>query len=175
LRLAASTLGDRADAEDVFQTVFLRLFSSGKRFTDDEHMKAWLLRVTINCCKDELKGARRQRVVPLETASVTPLASMESTASASPTTEGQTSQSVDGRIIGTDFTEVDSESDTGERLQLALAELPGRQREALHLFYHDGYSTDEIAAIMEEKPSTVRSRLHRARQSLKTKLGEHDE
>lgn len=52
LRLAASRTGNRADAEDVFQTVFLRLHQGGKRFRDDEHLKAWLLHVTVNCCND---------------------------------------------------------------------------------------------------------------------------
>lgn len=52
LRLARSRMGNAADAEDVFQTVFLRLFQSGARFADDEHAKAWLLRVTANCCND---------------------------------------------------------------------------------------------------------------------------
>jgi RNA polymerase sigma-70 factor (ECF subfamily) len=157
LRLAISTLGNRADAEDVFQTVFLRLFCSGKRFSDDEHTKAWLLRVTINCCKDELKGARRRRVVPLEAAAAVSEAQIPS-----------------GGSGDNDFAEAD-DNDANEQLRKALAELPIKQRGALHLFYHDGYNTNEIATIMDESPSTVRSHLHRARQSLRMKLGEHDE
>jgi RNA polymerase sigma-70 factor (ECF subfamily) len=149
LRLAISTLGNRADAEDVFQTVFLRLFCSGKHFTDDEHVKAWLLRVTINCCKDELKSARRQRVVTLEAEVSAGLTNL--TASTASTTPEMSA------------------------MREALAGLPAKQRAALHLFYHDGYRTDEIAAIMEERSATVRSHLHRARQSLRAKLGEHDE
>jgi RNA polymerase sigma-70 factor (ECF subfamily) len=189
LRLANSILSNRADAEDVFQTVFLRLFSSGKRFAGDEHMKAWLLRVTVNCCKDELKGARRRRVVSLEAASMTPTTPATPMASMALMTEEQTSGSLDGGFSGGDSlgespldggsfgvggAEADGEGDMSRRLQEALTELPAKQRAALHLFYHDGYNTDEIAAIMEENPSTVRSHLHRARQSLRMKLGEHD-
>lgn len=41
----------RQDAEDVFQEVFFKLYSGGVDFRDEEHLKAWLIRVTLNCCK----------------------------------------------------------------------------------------------------------------------------
>lgn len=41
----------RQDAEDVFQEVFFKLYGSGADFRDEEHLKAWLIRVTLNCCK----------------------------------------------------------------------------------------------------------------------------
>jgi RNA polymerase sigma-70 factor (ECF subfamily) len=173
LRLANSMLGNRADAEDVFQTVFLRLFSSGLRFADGEHTKAWLLRVTINCCKDELKGARRRRVVPLEAAAGDLAAAATSGEEQLPgPLDGSLVGSVGGDLRGDDRAEASGGADG--RLQEALAGLSTKQRVALHLFYHDGYRTDEIAAVMEEAPSTVRSHLRRARQRLKTELGGHD-
>ena len=52
LRLAVSRMGNAADAEDVFQTVFMRLLQASEAFEDDDHLKAWPLRVTINCCND---------------------------------------------------------------------------------------------------------------------------
>ena len=56
-RLAYCRLGSRADAEDVFQEVFLRLLRDTTEFRDSEHLKAWLLRVTINHCKNHLASA----------------------------------------------------------------------------------------------------------------------
>ncbi|MDF2557046.1 MAG: polymerase subunit sigma-24 [Bacillales bacterium] len=50
-KLAFSQTKNNADADDIFQEVFLRLVRSKKQFENDEHMKAWLIRVTINCCK----------------------------------------------------------------------------------------------------------------------------
>ena len=50
--------------------------------------------------------------------------------------------------------------------------LPAQDRAVLHLFYYEGYSTDEIAKIMGLSPGSVRSRLSRARQRLKSLLGE---
>ncbi len=43
------------------QEVFLKLYQSGKSFESDEHLKAWLIRVTINKAKDELKASRRKQ------------------------------------------------------------------------------------------------------------------
>ncbi len=55
-------------------------------------------------------------------------------------------------------------------LDQMLATLSEAQRTAVHLFYFEGYSTDEIARITGERPATVRSHLHRARQALRLEL-----
>ena len=52
------------DAEDVAQEVFEALLRSGKRFREPEHLRAWLLRVTVNKCKN-LYRAKRRTEVPL--------------------------------------------------------------------------------------------------------------
>lgn len=67
-RLALCRLGGRADAEDVYQEVFLRLLRDTTDFRDDEHLKAWLLRVTVNCCNDLCRSAWFKRTAPLEAA-----------------------------------------------------------------------------------------------------------
>jgi RNA polymerase sigma-70 factor (ECF subfamily) len=54
----------------------------------------------------------------------------------------------------------------------AVRELPEKYREAVHLFYHEGYSTAEIAKILGRNEATVRSQLARAREQLKTILKE---
>ena len=61
------------DAEDVTQEVFEALLRSGKSFADGEHLKAWLLRVAINKCKN-LHRARRSTEVPLSDAMAAPVA-----------------------------------------------------------------------------------------------------
>ena len=61
--------------------------------------------------------------------------------------------------------------DEGSREVLeAVLALPPKQRAAVHLHYYEGYTTDEIAAILGQRPGTVRSHLSRARQALKAQL-----
>ena len=54
----------------------------------------------------------------------------------------------------------------------AVRELPVQDREVIHLFYYEGFSTKEIAAILQQKETTVRSRLMRGREKLKLILKE---
>ena len=65
-RLAMVYLGRQADAEDVTQEVFCRLLWRAPAFPDIEHEKRWLLQVTANLCKDQLKGFWRKRTAALE-------------------------------------------------------------------------------------------------------------
>lgn len=53
-RLCIVYLKNRADAEDAFQDVFLKMFEKRPSFNDEEHLKAWLIRCTINHCKNVL-------------------------------------------------------------------------------------------------------------------------
>lgn len=65
-RLALVYLGQRADAEDVTQEVFVRLLCRAPAFTGENHKKRWLLRVTANLCRDQLRGLWRKQVTVLE-------------------------------------------------------------------------------------------------------------
>ena len=63
--LALARTGNRADADDVFQEVFLAYCQCGKVFRDEEHRKAWLLRTTINQSRRVTSSSWRQKTVPL--------------------------------------------------------------------------------------------------------------
>lgn len=54
-RVAVHNSARTADAEDITQSVFVKLLESEKAFRGTEHLKAWLIRVTINLCRDELR------------------------------------------------------------------------------------------------------------------------
>ena len=136
-RLALCRLQNIADAEDVFQEVFLRLFQEKKaEGWENEHLKAWLLRVAVNKCNDI--GRRRKVQAWLSLEEVT-------TASA---------------------------ADLGEKTELwdAVNRLPEKQRLIFHLYYCEGYKTDEIAQILRVPASTVRVNLNRARNMLRKEL-----
>lgn len=156
LRLATTRMGNAADAEDVFQTVFMRLLQSSVRFKDDDHLKAWLLRVTVNCCNDVHRSPWNKRRSELGDAVVSSLRAPE--------------PDEPGREPEDEFAKRNLDH---ADLAAALARLTDQQRTAIHLFYYEGYATDEIAQITGERPGTVRSHLHRARKALKINLGAH--
>ena len=69
LRISYQYLKQTCDAEDICQTVFLKYLSGHCKFDSIEHEKAWIIRTTINTCKDHVKSAFFRRTVPLEEAS----------------------------------------------------------------------------------------------------------
>ncbi len=64
-RLAFSQTKDKEHSDDVVQEVFLRFLKSDKSFESDEHIKAWLLRVTLNCSKNVFLNSWHKKTVPL--------------------------------------------------------------------------------------------------------------
>ena len=65
-RVALNYLGNRFDAEDTVQEVMLKLFTSGKQFESEDHLKNWLIRVTVNVCKNNLRMPWRRKHVSLD-------------------------------------------------------------------------------------------------------------
>lgn len=133
-RVSFSYLKNRADAEDAASEVFARLLGKQPAFANAEHEKAWLIRVTVNVCKDSLRSWQRRR------------AYMD--------------YGVDAELPGVPSFEMD------ETLQ-ALLELPPRYKDVLYLYYYEGYTTREIAQILNKPHSTVRGQLREAREKLK--------
>ena len=66
LRLSISYLKSRQEAEDVCQNVFMKYISTNIAFQSEEHEKAWIIRTTINACKDILKSAYHKKMVVTE-------------------------------------------------------------------------------------------------------------
>ncbi len=65
-RICMVHLKNSEDTEDIFQTVFLKYALYSGQFESAEHKKAWIIRVTINACKDLLKSFFRSKTVPIE-------------------------------------------------------------------------------------------------------------
>lgn len=66
LRIAYQNLKNKNGAEDILQEVFVKLISVKNRPLEEEHLKAWLIRVTVNLCKNYWKAAWIRKTVPLE-------------------------------------------------------------------------------------------------------------
>ncbi len=72
-RVALHVLASPADAEDAVQEVFLRLFTHKGGFESPEHLRRWLIRVTVNTCRNTLKSWWRRRRVSLDTVGELPV------------------------------------------------------------------------------------------------------
>lgn len=140
-RLALCRMQSVPDAEDVYQDVFLRLFGQDTTDWNSEHMKAWLIRTTVNRCADLHRFRLRRPTVSLE----------ELPEMVRPAEERE------------------------QELWAAVAALPEKQRTVIYLHYAEGYSCEELAAMLHLPAATVRSGLHRGRKQLKTLLGGLDD
>lgn len=65
-RICYLYMKNREDTEDIFQTVFMKHFTYIGTFKSEEHEKAWLIRTSINACKDVLKNFFRKNTAPIE-------------------------------------------------------------------------------------------------------------
>lgn len=65
-RLAFARTGAKYDADEVFQEVFMRYIRKQPVFKNEEHCKAWLIRVTINCSKKLWNSSWKRKIVPLD-------------------------------------------------------------------------------------------------------------
>lgn len=158
-RLAYSLVKTQADADDIYQEVFLRYIKAGPVFESEEHERAWLVRVTVNCCKNYWKSpwVRRRAAFYEETALYE-----EGQAGAK-----RAAQADPGAASGEMFA-----ADSEEQILIeTVKELPEKYRAVIHLFYYEEMSVEEIGKIMGMKASAVRTRLTRARKRLREKLG----
>ncbi len=65
-RICVVYLKNSADTEDIFQNVFLKYYNSSVHFESEEHKKAWLIRITVNECKDLLKSFFRKNTISID-------------------------------------------------------------------------------------------------------------
>ena len=65
-RIALIQMKNRDDAQDVFQEVFFRLVKNIDKIENEEHLKYWLIRVTINCSKTSIKNILKNKTLPIE-------------------------------------------------------------------------------------------------------------
>ena len=137
LRLCFTYSLGRADAQDICQNVFLKLLQSDRSFDSEGETRAFIIRMTVNECKDVLKSGWRRRSVPLD------------------------------ELIEREVPFLPEEN-TG--VLAAVQRLPVKYREAVYLYYYEGYNAEEIAAMVGAKPAAVRQRLARAREKLRKEL-----
>ena len=147
-------IGDRTQAKDLSQEVFLRVWQAAKGYEAKAKFTTWVYRIASNLCLNELKSARRRRWFRFFQ-----------------------SAEEDGQTIEENFSD---DSPSAEDLLLAkeksfqitnaLHSLPENQRMAIILKRYDDLSYEEIARIMDSSVSAVESLLVRAKGALQKKL-----
>lgn len=145
LRTSYMYLKDLQNAEDAFQEVFIRVFNKFESFKGESSEKTWIIRITINVCKDMLRSSWLKKVLLTDKLK-----------------EKNTIIGIDNKII---------KEEENKILFEEVMSLSCRFKEVIILYYYHNYNTIEISRILNVAEGTVRSRLHRAREILKMKLG----
>jgi RNA polymerase sigma-70 factor (ECF subfamily) len=155
VQLAMNLLGDTDEALDLSQEVFLRVFRTIHRFRGQSSLRTWIYRIAVNQARNRHRFWRRHHrndQVSLD----------EHVA-------------IHGEMFGGDEMTPDrvlAQKELATRLQRALDRLPFDQRTAIVLREIDGLSYEEIAYSLGVAMGTVKSRLTRARQTLRAELRE---
>lgn len=155
VQLALNLLGDRDEALDLSQEVFLRVFRTIGRFRGQSALKTWIYRIAVNQARNRHRTWRRRHradQVSLE---------------AHVATHGDFRSGVES---GPD--RVLAQKELAARLKRAIDGLPFDQRTAIVLREVDGLSYEEIAYSLGVAVGTVKSRLTRARHTLRLELRE---
>ena len=147
-KIAQRVVGSRAEAEDMVQEAFLRVWMKSSDWQPEASggakFSTWFYRVLMNLCIDK---TRRVKPAPLEAAG----------------------DPVDPKPDGFDHV---AANETAARVKTAVAGLPERQRAALALCHYEGMSNIEAAAILDLTVGAVESLLVRARRNLRESLAD---
>lgn len=153
----AKMLGDEAEAEDVAQQVFIRVWKSAPRYEPTAKFTTWLYKITRNLVFNELRRRKRHTAQSLDR----PL---------SPD-DDRTLQTEDTSVKAPDTALLDGEMQAA--IQAAIDSLPETQRMAIVLRRYDDVSYEEIAEILDLTVPAVKSVLFRARTDLREKLRQY--
>lgn len=145
LRTSFMYLKDRQRAEDAFQEVFIKVYNKYKDFRGESSEKTWIIKITINVCKDMLRSSWLKRVI--------------------------TTDQIASHRDGSDVEDRVIQKSENELVFNEVLALPPAFKDVVILYYYHRYDTAQISEILKTKEGTVRSRLHRARAVLKSKLG----
>lgn len=134
------TVGNREMIDDISQDVFISVFNKLKYFRFESQFTTWLYRITVNKCKDHLRKIKiRSIFIPIK----------------------ESEEEYGGSSQSSEYV------DTTEIVQQAISKLPEKLRVPLIMREVDGLSYKEIADSLECEVGTVKSRIFRARESLK--------
>lgn len=142
LRTAYMYVKDLHIAEDIFQDVFIKVNTHLHTFQGNSSIKTWILRITINTCKDYLKSAYHRRTVPME-------------------------EFIEDSIVSEGEFDAMERKETIHTVKEAVMALPEHYRAVVLCVYFQELSMEESAKVLDLPVGTVKSRLARAKDKLK--------
>jgi RNA polymerase sigma-70 factor (ECF subfamily) len=146
-------LGNKSDAEDLAQEVFLKVYRARARYEASAKFTTWLYRVAANACLNEVRDRRRRP-----------------TFHAASFDAGDDASAPAAHHSASSPLEEAERSEMREHVRLALAELPERQRMALVLNKFHGLGYEELADSLEMTVPAVKSLLVRARENVRRRI-----
>ncbi len=153
-------LGNREEAEDVAQEVFITVFKSIEQFRGDSKFSTWLYRITANTCKNRIKYLARRHDRDQSEYDDGIDRDQAAGSLTAPTQAPRPDRAVEGAQLEQIFQEAIGELDEEQRLLVILRDV-------------EDLSYEEILAITGLPEGTVKSRLHRARLALRKKMLKH--
>lgn len=147
--------GNYDDANDIASEAFVKVFNSINTFRGDANFSTWLFRVVTNLYLDERKRSKAHMNVPLDE-----YIDLE---------ESTVTRQIEDSSPGPE--QLLEQMERAEALNALIQQLPDYQRAMVLLYHTQGKSYEDIAEIMGLPIGTVKSRLNRARLSLREKLG----
>jgi RNA polymerase sigma-70 factor (ECF subfamily) len=150
-------MGDRTEAEDLTQEVFLRVWKSAGTYQPDAKFTTWLYRIATNLCINKQRAMHIRKWFAISQSHEQKQKSEDTFIPA----EGAEIKNPENLLI---------DSEQSLHLSNALNDLPTRQRLAIVLKIYDGLSYHEISQIMGRSVSAVDSLLIRAKKNLRKKL-----
>ncbi len=150
-------MGNHADAGDLAQDTFIRMYQALPGFRGDSSFATWLYRIAANACRDELRKKQRRRNVSMDEMIEASPANIPTAAS-----EYSPEEAVQRQEIRHQVQECLNRLSDDHRLILVLREI-------------QGLSYEEIAGLLDCSLGTVKSRISRARNALKERLKEQGE
>lgn len=148
-------ISDRDDVEDLAQEVFVRAFSSIKRFRQESNLRTWLFRIASNICIDKYRRSGTEKLlrVPFERE-----------------TDSDSWEPIEVADSSQDPSRILDESELRSEIDSALLTLPEKLRSVIVLYDIEGLSYEEIAETLDCPLGTVKSRLFKARLQLRAVL-----
>ncbi|MEM1068980.1 MAG: RNA polymerase sigma factor [Planctomycetota bacterium] len=161
VRIISAMMGNSANAEDLAQDVFVRVYRSRQRYVPTARFTTWLGTITRNVVLNAKRSLSRQRVYATQFSDDHESASEQVATVPSPSFE-------------VDYAEILRRRETVAAVQEAVDQLPSRQRQAMELVHFQGMPYIVAAEEMETTRKAIKSLLGRGRVSLKQILERHE-